>query len=301
MQRRKFIQQTGVVAFGVGVFGNISWDTDKFIGDTPTTTDILGPFYRPNAPVRVDINPAGYTGSPFHLSGTIYKADGNTAFANCLVEVWQCDEHKVYDNTTDDFRYRGSQRVGKDGKYRFVTTLPLPYPLFSGSNTYRPAHIHMRISGEGQQDLITQIYFKDDPYIEKDPSAKTQEAINRILPVNENKKGEKMVEFDVVMQKEFKPGMEVYKKISGIYEMSDNSLVEFYKDGDMLFMKRNGQIVEGLRYSGNNTFDGGANGSNTRKAVFQLQEGGRVVVKLESHNSFGGDDSKMEGIKTFKY
>ncbi|MBC7861774.1 MAG: hypothetical protein IAF38_02295, partial [Bacteroidia bacterium] len=154
---------------------------------------------------------------------------------------------------------------------------------------------------EGQQDLITQIYFKDDPYIEKDPSAKSPEAINRILPVNENKKGEKMVEFNVVMQKEFKPGIEVYKKISGIYEMSDNSLIEFYKDGDMLFMKRNGQIVEGLRYSGNNTFDGGADGSNTRKAVFQLLEGGAVSVKLESHNSFRGDESKMEGVKTFKY
>ena len=82
MQRRKFIQHTGMVAFGVGVFGTISWDNEKYIGDTATTTDMLGPFYRPNAPLRVNINPAGYTGPLFHLSGTVCKADGKT------VKLW---------------------------------------------------------------------------------------------------------------------------------------------------------------------------------------------------------------------
>lgn len=301
MQRRKFIQHSGMVAFGIGVFGKISWDNEKYIGDTTTTTDILGPFYRPNAPVRININPAGYTGPLFHLSGTVYKTNGKTVFPNCLVEIWQCDEHKVYDNTTDDFRYRGSQRVGKNGRYHFITTHPLPYPIGAASAIYRPAHIHMRISGEGQQDLITQVYFKDDPHLEKDPSAKSPDAINRILRVKENSTKEKMVEFNVVMQKEFKPGPEVYKKINGIYKMNDESLIEFYRDGDMLFVKRNGQIVEGLRYSGNNTFDGGAAGTDNVKAVFELQEGGAVKVKVVYHDSFDNKDIKLEGVKAFKY
>lgn len=300
MQRRKFIQHTGMVAFGVGVFGKISWDHEKYIGDTATTTDMLGPFYRPNAPLRVNINPAGYTGPLFHLSGTVYKADGKTVFPDCLVEIWQCDEHKVYDNTTDDFRYRGSQRVGKNGKYHFITTHPVAYPI-SGDGIYRPAHIHMRISGEEQQDLITQVYFKNDPHIEKDPSSKSPDAINRILQVRENSKKEKMVEFDVVMQKEFKPAPEVYRKISGIYQMNDQSLIEFYKDGDLLFVKRNGQIIEGLRYSGNNMFIGGADGTDNLKAVFELQEGGSVKVKIDYHDGFSEKDSKLEGVKRFKY
>jgi protocatechuate 3,4-dioxygenase beta subunit len=289
-----------MVAFGVGVFGTISWDNEKYIGDTATTTDMLGPFYRPNAPLRVNINPAGYTGPLFHLSGTVYKADSKTVFPDCLVEIWQCDEHKVYDNTTDDFRYRGSQRVGKSGKYHFITTHPVPYPI-SGDGIYRPAHIHMRISGEGQQDLITQVYFKNDPYLEKDPSSKSPDAINRILQVRENSKKEKMVEFDVVMQKEFKPAPEVYRKISGIYQMNDQSMVEFYKDGDLLFVKRNGQIIEGLRYSGNNTFTGGAEGTDNLKALFELQEGGSVKVNIDYHDGFSDKDNKLEGVKRFKY
>ena len=44
MQRRKFIKDSGIFAVGIGVFGNIKWDGRKFIGDAPTTTDILGPF-----------------------------------------------------------------------------------------------------------------------------------------------------------------------------------------------------------------------------------------------------------------
>ena len=300
MQRRRFIQHTGMVAFGVGVFGKVSWDNEKFVGDTPTTTDILGPFYRPNAPIRININPADYKGPLFHLSGTIYKADGKTAFPDCMVEIWQCDEHKVYDNTTDDFRYRGSQRVGKNGKYHFITTHPVAYPI-SNDGIYRPAHIHMRISGDGQQDLITQVYFKGDPYIEKDPSARLTEAINRILPVKENSRKEKVVEFNVVMQKEFKPSEEVYKKVSGIYHMNNDTMLEFYKDGDMLFVKRNGQIIEGLRYSGNNTFIGGAKGTDNLKAVFELKEGGIVKVIIDNHDGFSEKDNRLEGVKSFKY
>ena len=296
MQRRTFIQHTGLVAVGVGVFGNISWDNEKFIGDSPTTTDILGPFYRPNAPARTNINPPGYSGSLFHLSGTVHREDGKTPFANSLVEIWQCDEHKVYDNTSDEFRYRGSQRVGKNGKYHFITVHPIPYPIDAAGELYRPAHIHMRVSGEGQQDLITQIYFKNDPHLERDPSSKSPEAINRILALKKNGKGEETVEFDVVMKKEFKPAQEVYKKLSGIYEMNDRSLVEFYRDGDMFFVKRNGQIIEGLVYKGNNTF-----GAGSFDATFELQKEGAVKVKVIDYNVMSDNKQVYEGIKTFKY
>lgn len=296
MQRRKFIERTGMVAFGVGVFGNIRWENEKFVGDTPTTTDILGPFYRPNAPIRTNINPPDYTGPIFHLSGTVYKEDGKTPFANSLVEIWQCDEDKVYDNTTDDFRYRGSQRVGKNGKYSFTTVHPIPYPIDAAGTLYRPAHIHMRISGDGQQDLITQIYFKDDPHLERDPSSKSPDAVNRVLSIKENGKKEKMVEFNVVMQKEFKPAPEVYKKLSGIYQMEDKSLMEFYKEGDMLFVKLNGQIIEGFQYKGNNTF-----GTKYTDAIFELQKEGIVKVKLTDYDAFSDKKTVTEGLKTFKY
>ena len=80
MQRRKFVTDSGVLAIGIGIFGRIQFNGKKFIGDTPTTTDILGPFYRPGAPLRVNINPPGFSGEPLHLSGTVLKEDQKTPF-----------------------------------------------------------------------------------------------------------------------------------------------------------------------------------------------------------------------------
>jgi catechol 1,2-dioxygenase len=77
------------LVIGIGVFGNIKWNGSKFIDDTPTTTDILGPFYRPGAPFRKNLNPPDFAASILDLSGTILKDDGKTPAKKCLVEIWQ--------------------------------------------------------------------------------------------------------------------------------------------------------------------------------------------------------------------
>jgi catechol 1,2-dioxygenase len=294
MLRRKFLKDSGMVAMGIGVFGSIRWNNDRFIGNTPTTTDILGPYYRPNAPIRTNINPGDYLGSVFHLSGTIFKVDGTTPFANCLVEIWQCDEKQVYDNTSDDYKYRGSQKTDTKGKYHFITAPPVAYKISEQSNDYRPAHIHMRISGEGQQDLVTQIYFKGDPHIEKDPFSSMPQAASRILPITKNNKNEQMVLFDIVMAKEFKPSDSVFKKISGVYQMNNNSLSEFYREGDSLFMKLNGQIVSVLSYKGSNEFVS----ANNTVVHFELQTDGGVKVCVKRENT---SECAETGVKVFKY
>ncbi len=303
MQRRKFVLDSGLLAIGIGIFGGVKWDGQKFIGDSPTTTDILGPFYRPGAPLRTNINPAGFSGELLHLSGTVFKEDMKTPFKDCLIEIWQCDEDLVYDNVSDNYKYRGAQKTGADGKYHFVTSHPSAYPVRPGSDIYRPAHIHFRISGEGQQDLITQIYFKGDPYNEKDSSASLPETVNRIMQVSKNNKNEKQVTFDIIMAKEFKPDKTVFEKISGIYSMNDNSSIEFYPEGDMLFMKWNGQIREGFWYKGNNEF---LAGMGNRTAKFDLQPDGVVKVKVQFITALRKDHKEykefnLEGVKAFKY
>ena len=183
MQRKEFLKQTSTVAIGIGAFGSLQWENDHFTGDTTTTTDILGPFYRPNAPFRINLNPADFKGEILHLSGTIYKEDGKTPMSNCLMEIWQCKPDGLYDNVSDDFLYRASQKIGTNGKYHFITTVPIPYPTEVGGDIFRPAHIHMRISAKGKQDLITQIYLKGDPHLNTDPSTKSELSIKRILSI----------------------------------------------------------------------------------------------------------------------
>lgn len=296
MKRRIFIKNTSYIAFGVSVFGNISWKDGKFVGDTPTTTDILGPFYRPNSPIRVDINPKEFKGERLHLSGIIFKEDGKTPYKNCIVEIWQCDSQKNYDNITDNHNYRGKQFTKADGKYHFITVQPVAYAAGPNSTLLRPAHIHMRISGEEQQDLITQIYIKGDPNIENDPCASSPKAVNRILNITMNNSNEKIINFNVVLAKEFKPDDNVFEKLSGLYTMNDNSIIEFYREKDLLFMKWNGQIREALWYKGNNVFNGGSDNS----AHFELLDTGVVKVKVYFITVLK-KEFNLEGIKAFKY
>jgi len=301
MHRRAFIKDTGKTAVAFSVFGSIRWNNNHFIGDTPTTTDILGPYYRPGAPFRKNINPPGFSGEMLHFFGLVLKEDGKTPVQNCLVEIWQCDAHQHYDNTSEDFRYRGSQKTDAFGKYAFITTQPVSYPIEEGSSIYRPAHIHMRIAKDGQQDLITQIYFKGDALLEHDGPASAPTATNRILSIGKNNQNEKELRFDIVLADELKPSDEVFKKLTGVYKMNDKSMVEFYKEGDLLFIKWDGQIIEALCYRRNNEFSGGVN--NTTTAKFEIVPDQKVKVALHFYavQDMTIKEFTLEGVKSFKY
>ncbi len=275
------------MAISVSAFGGIHWNGKSFVGDTPTTTDILGPFYRPGAPMRSVIVPPNSKGSPMVLSGTIFKEDGKAPLNNALVEIWQCDENEYYDNASDNYLFRGAVKTEKNGTYEFKTIVPVPYKADPNDEaSWRPAHIHMRVSVAGQQDLITQIYFKGDKYIDKDTWASTPQAVNRILTIAKKPAGGNGVTFDVVMSKEFPLDAEVYNKITGLYQMDNKSIIEFIKKDDLLFMKRNGQFVESLKYIGNNTFEGGI---GFPKVSFELliKGGSKAVVTMQTRTYSG--------------
>ena len=52
MKRRDFIKTTALSAVAISASGFIRRDGNRYVGDCETTTDILGPFYRPDSPVR---------------------------------------------------------------------------------------------------------------------------------------------------------------------------------------------------------------------------------------------------------
>lgn len=287
MQRRNFIKKSSLMAFSVSAFGGIHWNGINFVGDSPTTTDILGPFYRPGAPMRNNIISPGSTGIPMNLSGKVFSENGETPLDNALVEIWQCDEKEYYDNASDDYLFRGAVKTDKNGAYNFKTIVPVPYKANpDNENSWRPAHIHMRVSVPDQQDLITQIYFKGDQYIDNDTWASSPRAINRTLEIIKNDKGESEVTFDIVMSKEFPLDSKVYNRITGLYKMEDESNIEFIKSDDLLLLKRNGHLLEGLRYVGNNTFEGGV---GYPKVSFELLEKGgtKAVISLPSKSVSG--------------
>lgn len=294
MKRRTFIKQTSLTAISISAFGMVEWNGKSFVGDSPTTTDILGPFYRPGSPLRTNLRFANSNGIPIVLKGSIFREDRKTPVNDALVEIWQCDENRVYDNTSDEYKYRGGQRTKADGKYEFKSILPVPYKAVpNDESSWRPAHIHMRVSVPNQQDLVTQIYFKGGQYVETDKWASNPNAVNRILNISKNSSGETEIVFNVIMSKEMPLDTNVYDKITGLYDIGDDNFIEFVRNDDLLFMKMNGQLRASLKYIGNNTFEGGI---GYPKATFDLQSDGSVKVSVVR-----AADRTSSGVKYLKY
>lgn len=292
MKRRTFIKQSSLTALSISAFGTIQWNGKSFVGDNPTTTDILGPFYRPGAPMRTNLIPLNSKGIPLNLKGIVFKDDGKTPLSEAMVEIWHCDEKEYYDNISDDYLFRGMQNTGTNGKYEFKTILPVPYKADPNDEaSWRPAHIHMRVSVPNQQDLITQLYFKGGKYVDKDPWASSPQAVNRILNITKGKDGENEVVFDVMMAKEFPLDPNDFKRITGIYRVNKD-IIEFKKMDDLLFVKFNGQLVSSLRYIGENTFE---EKTEQTKVTFELLTNGNTKANIE----YAGQ--KMTGEKFLKY
>src|SRR5215212_4927748 len=119
MQRRAFLKDAALGAVAVTASGFISFNGSRYVGDCETTTDILGPFYRPGSPVRTNLLVPGDAGTKLLLNGIVKHDDCTTPFKDAKIEIWHCSSKGVYDNDTDQFRYRGTTLTDAQGKYFF--------------------------------------------------------------------------------------------------------------------------------------------------------------------------------------
>ncbi len=131
-----------------------------------TEDNIEGPFYRPGAPNRTVLGaPAGF--DKLRIEGTVRGLGASCAALNgALLDVWQADGTGAYDNASAEFRFRGRMSAGASGRYAFETVLPGRY---LNGPTYRPRHIHFKVSHPGFVLLTTQLYFEGDPFLADDP------------------------------------------------------------------------------------------------------------------------------------
>lgn len=106
----------------------------------PTRADSLGPFYKPDAPVRASV------GQGYVLTGVVRDANGCRPLPGARVEFWLANPQGEYD---DD--HRATVFAGAQGEYRFESNVPVPY---SG----RPPHIHIRVTAPGFAPFVTQHY-----------------------------------------------------------------------------------------------------------------------------------------------
>jgi len=281
MKRRTFISQTILSAVAISTSGFIRFDGQRYVGECETTSDVLGPFYRPNSPVRESLRIKGEKGDPIELIGKILHDDCMTPYKKAKIELWHCDGDGVYDNETADFKYRGTAYSDNKGNYCFKTILPVPY---GSGDDYRPAHFHMMITAEGYQPLVTQLYFTGDPWIEKDDSASLPTAKRRILEVQSLRDGSKKVAYNVSMAKKLAVEPASMGLLVGNYtsDKDANDKMELFIKDKQLWVK--GDKTNGmpfgmnLEFVGDNTFQFPGMSLETLSFNFQLLPYG--VVKL---------------------
>ena len=141
----------------------------------PTPTEIEGPFYPLNAQKDKDFDLtkiAGHErealGEHIYIAGSVYDLEGQPV-EEAIVDIWQANAAGKYVHPHDpnpapvDPHFQGWAIVpsGKAGEFRFKTVLPGAYP--ASARWMRPPHIHFKVTKKGYVDLITQMYFPEQP------------------------------------------------------------------------------------------------------------------------------------------
>lgn len=282
MQRRSFIKNATFGAIAVSASGFIHFDGERYVGDCETTTDIIGPFYRPDAPLKTNFIIPGDPGIPVELSGVVKHVDCTTPYKNAKVELWHCANSGLYDNDSNEYRYRGTTFTDDKGGYFFSTILPVPYNAAGGP--MRPAHFHLMITAAGYQPLITQLYFTSDPYLDKDPFSAAMAARKRILTVGTTSNGKKKVVYDISMAEKLVTETALLEKLVGNYTCQENddftsTFFVWHKQlwQNTVYGKKLDPFGRPLDYVGNNSFvSPGLPPSMSNIRVFEISDSGSV-------------------------
>ncbi len=135
-----------------------------------TPADIEGPYYKPGAPNNSNLQ--GSVGEVIVVSGSV-RDKNCRLISGAILDIWHASHDGSYDQK--GFAHRGKVATNQRGIYVFRTIKPGRY---LNGNTFRPAHIHVKLSKPGYQGLTTQLYFSADPYNKVDPWFKPELVLN---------------------------------------------------------------------------------------------------------------------------
>ena len=209
--RRQFLKNTSLSVLSVAAFpailqsapssASLSMQNAKSLCDQSTVDWFgQGPFYTVNAPFiqnnqLADINEVG---TRIIISGQVYNLDCLVVIPNTEIDIWHANDLGGYDNA--GYNLRGKTTTNSQGFYVFESIKP---GLYLNGATFRPSHIHFKITPPGFNTLITQLYFQGDPHIPTDTAASITsgsfDATNRIIPLVSNSNGDLEGTWDIII------------------------------------------------------------------------------------------------------
>jgi len=210
LERRRFLTGLGAASVPLLVTGLPVQAAPKF-PVTPRQSE--GPFYPTNWAgdidwdlVRVQGEAAEAMGQVTYITGRIRDRSGSV-IPQAKVEIWQCDGNGRYRHPRDrranprdiGFQGRGRALTDDQGRYRFRTIRPVPYPG-------RTPHIHFAVRTPSGPRLVTQMYVRGDPGNRRDSllnSIRNRKVRERLLvdlnPADRLETGALAGTFDIVL------------------------------------------------------------------------------------------------------
>jgi catechol 1,2-dioxygenase len=169
------------------VFLEVSVDEIDNDGRAGTITTIEGPFYVADAPALkspcVLPQRPNEHGPVLFFSGTV-RSENGIPLPGAILDLWQSDSNGRYSHfdipgVEAPYNLRARVTTDQRGKFEVQTRVPGPYEIPKhgptgallaalGRHAWRPAHLHMKVESHGYRTLTTQLFFKNDPWIDSD-------------------------------------------------------------------------------------------------------------------------------------
>lgn len=162
-------------------------------GQTATTANMLGPFWRldsPRTPNGGSIVRSPTPGPALFVKAQVTDMSGKPV-ADAEVDVWQSSTEGLYENQDPaqaEMNLRGKFTTDRDGQFAFRSIKPAGYPIpvdgpvgalvrAQGRHNMRPAHLHFLIYKPHYKTHVSQVYVNDDPNLETDVQFGVTEAL----------------------------------------------------------------------------------------------------------------------------
>jgi hydroxyquinol 1,2-dioxygenase len=173
-----------LIAGSLGVSSLVCLLNNGNRGQTETTANLLGPFWRMDSPRTENggsIVRSPTPGDPIFVSVCVTDVIGQPV-SGAEVDVWHASTEGFYENQDPaqaDMNLRGKFTTDANGIVRFRSVKPAGYPIpvsgpvgellrAQGRHNLRPAHLHFLVYKPGFKTQFSQVYTSDDANLETD-------------------------------------------------------------------------------------------------------------------------------------
>jgi len=173
-----------LIAGSLGVSSLVCLLNNGNHGQTETTANLLGPFWRMDSPRTengASIVRSPTPGDPIFVDAWVKDPQGRPV-AGAEVDVWHTSAEGFYENQDPDqadMNLRGKFTTDAAGHIAFRSAKPAGYPIpvngpvgdllrAQRRHNLRPAHIHFLIHKPGYKTQFSQVYSSDDPHLDTD-------------------------------------------------------------------------------------------------------------------------------------